>query len=129
MSFFVCFSSTSGLVGLATGILALLCLIKIQAMAQLNSPDMLPQPAKNVMIRLCGSRKCPCRPQRSSLENPRGRGVSEDINFKESMKINWNFQRVWGGCLNKKPSVRWVSITIHCTSHCIVSIKFFACVL
>lgn len=107
MSFFVCFSSISGLVGLATGILALLCLIKIQTMAQLNSPDMLLQPAKKVMIRLCGSRKCPCRPQRGSLENPRGRGVSEDNNFKESMKINWNFQRVGGEvCSNKKPSVR-----------------------
>ena len=42
--------------------------------------------------KLCGSRKYPYPPQGGSLEIPRRGGLLPKI-LKESMKLNWNFQR------------------------------------
>ena len=48
---------------------------------------------------LYSSRKCSYPPHESSMENSKGRrvgGSAKDF-FKESIKVNWNFQRCWGG--------------------------------
>jgi len=55
----------------------------------------------NIQGLLCGSKKYPYLHHRGSLEIPRGKGVSEAKTFKESMSLNWNFQRP-GGSNQKK---------------------------
>ena len=53
---------------------------------------------------LCSSRKYPKPHHRGSLEISRRRGVLKAKIFKESMSINWNFQRGGGPKPKKKKS-------------------------
>jgi len=58
---------------------------------------------------LCSSRKYPYPLHGRSLEIPRGGGPQQPKFFKESMRLNWNFQR-GGGIQTRKPSVGGVWI-------------------
>ena len=54
---------------------------------------------------MCGSRKYSFPPHGRSLEIPRGRGSQQPKFIRESMNLNWKFQRGGGGEVSKEKNL------------------------